>query len=578
MCQDNCESPTRRCGEGRGGLWRLANGQSIHVTVAFAVKQGTQPLAARYLDDYDRYQLGTLSGGDLLNKYPSLANAFALQIAYEGVHVLNQPGFPRNDFHGRETPVRRPNGAPDSVYTEECPGRESRQVIVNSREYSWFDFDCDYCSGPWDWDAGLGEARLGGLFHKTWNAEAPPPNPNLNVSGSYNFSDNPDRRVTPTGDHQITLAWDNLSEVTPDPKSECFDFRGYRVWKVSDWTRPVGAAGPGEADWKLIGEFRLFDYEADSLTADSRVVRVPLRSNYAIDTVMVNGERRIEKRCPRVFVPNYVRYDSLQHRTVHGDSIPICLDRGDLWDKQSGQVIKPDTGFKCIPDARFPDGCDGAVGGSVHRGASTCKDSLNRERRDRYPVGRYQFVDREVKNGFVYFYSVTALDSVTDQGITTELEGRRSAVESEAVAPQVSARTGKQVWVVPNPYRGYPQIARRSSTWDLTPNASDPTGTHIDFMGLPPGAWTIKIYTLAGDLVAELHSTDPVNESLRASKTVGSPPRTVPGYNRQQDYANDGQARWNLISRNGQDIVSGIYLFTVDSSQGSQRGKFVVIR
>ena len=48
--------------------------------------------------------------------------------------------------------------------------------------------------------------------------------------------------------------------------------------------------------------------------------------------------------------------------------------------------------------------------------------------------------------------------------------------------------------------------------------------------------------------------------------------------NRQQDTPDDGQARWNLISRNGQDVVSGIYLFTVNSDQGVQRGKFVIIR
>ena len=68
-----------------------------------------------------------------------------------------------------------------------------------------------------------------------------------------------------------------------------------------------------------------------------------------------------------------------------------------------------------------------------------------------------------------------------------------------------------------------------------------------------------------------------VNESLRA---VATDEKGVlhPGYNRQQDNPNDGQAQWNLISRNGQDIVSGIYVFVVDSAQGQQRGKFVIIR
>ena len=152
----------------------------------------------------------------------------------------------------------------------------------------------------------------------------------------------------------------------------------------------------------------------------------------------------------------------------------------------------------------------------------------------------------------------------------------QAAVEAEGVVPQAAARKGHQVWVVPNPYKGFRNLADRPSAWDLTPNATDPTGTHIDFMGLPPGRWTIRIFTVAGDLVQELHSTDAVNESVRGP--VSLPGGTVPGYNRQQDTPNDGEARWNLISRNGQDIVSGIYLFTVDSDQGIQRGRFVVIR
>jgi hypothetical protein len=97
-------------------------------------------------------------------------------------------------------------------------------------------------------------------------------------------------------------------------------------------------------------------------------------------------------------------------------------------------------------------------------------------------------------------------------------------------------------------------------------------------MGLPSGEWTINIFTVSGDLVQTLHSSDPVNESIR-TPVLGPDNRTRPGYNRQQDYANDGQARWNLISRNGQDVVSGIYLFTVQSGgEVKHRGRFVIIR
>ena len=202
--------------------------------------------------------------------------------------------------------------------------------------------------------------------------------------------------------------------------------------------------------------------------------------------------------------------------------------------------------------------------------------------RIKYPVGRYHYTDRDVKNGFVYFYSVTAFDSTGSGDGKVELGGRRSAVEAEGVVPQTSVDTvssGAKVWVVPNPYRGVKTIKDRPSSWDLTPNASDPTGTHVDFLGLPRGEWSIKIFTVSGDIVQTIKSTDSVNESIRGTVTDPVTGTVRPGYNRQADNSNDGQARWNLISRNGQDVVSGIYLFTVEvGGSVKHRGKFVIIR
>src|SRR5439155_22626293 len=86
-----------------------------------------------------------------------------------------------------------------------------------------------------------------------------------------------------------------------------------------------------------------------------------------------------------------------------------------------------------------------------------------------FPVGRYRYTDQEVKNGFLYFYSITAFDSTTNRSVTTEQSGRRSAVEAEGVVPEarVNANGKHGAWVVPNPYRGYSILAQRPSSWDL---------------------------------------------------------------------------------------------------------------
>lgn len=542
------------------GPWQdVPDGGSVQVTIAFAVARGDLRTAIQYANDYQQFVAGTLQGGAaaLFAKYPSLDNAYAVQVAREGIYE-DRPDWPLlTNGHGRETPIK-PKAGEGAITAQDCHDEIPRTVTSTQPEPDWFDFDCDYCTGAYDSRAGRG------MFHRTWNADAPPPGPNLNAATNYNYSDNPDRQVVAAGDNQVTLAWDNLSETSADPKSGWFDFRGYRVWKAANWTRPVGAAGPSDEDWSLIGEFRQFSYR-DAITNEL------IPRNYTWQQVAPDESVKV---CPRMFVPNY-RYPvgsaHCQNGCVDTATVDICLDLWDVWDRQSGMVIKPDTSVRCVGDPT----CELEV--ACINGRQNCQAPGNSEARTRYPVGRYQLVDREVKNGFVYFYSVTAFDSTGFRASKLELSGRRSAVEAEGVTPQVGTRTGRQVWVVPNPYRGFSRIGDRPSAWDLTPNGTDPTGTHIDFFGLPRGVWTIRIFTVSGDLVAEIKSTDPVNESIRAP-VVDSDGQQHPGVNRQQDNPDDGQARWNLISRNGQDIVSGIYLFTVKSSQGMQRGKFVVIR
>jgi hypothetical protein len=115
------------------------------------------------------------------------------------------------------------------------------------------------------------------------------------------------------------------------------------------------------------------------------------------------------------------------------------------------------------------------------------------------------------------------------------------------VSPGVYPTGGSQpdlehVLVVPNPYRA-------TEEWDL-PGEHD-----VHFINLPDKA-TIKIYTVAGDLVTTLEH-------------IGRPP----GSTVSQDFE-----RWNLKNSYGHDVSSGIYMFRVVSDIFAFQGRFIVIR
>ncbi|MEO5988762.1 MAG: hypothetical protein ABIU54_01490, partial [Candidatus Eisenbacteria bacterium] len=180
--------------------------------------------------------------------------------------------------------------------------------------------------------------------------------------------------------------------------------------------------------------------------------------------------------------------------------------------------------------------------------ASVDYDSIAYERKH-HPVGRYRFVDDDVRDGFDYHYVVTSIASrpIILGGVpqTELLESPFRTVFRERVTPQHGARPDlSQVRVVPNPFRA-------GAEWDRAPVSGDALTRHLDFFGLPRARCQIRIYTLAGDFVVGIE---------------------------HDGRTGDGQASWDLISRNGQDVVSGVYLFTVDSDLGHKVGRFVVIR
>jgi hypothetical protein len=92
--------------------------------------------------------------------------------------------------------------------------------------------------------------------------------------------------------------------------------------------------------------------------------------------------------------------------------------------------------------------------------------------------------------------------------------------------------------VVPDPY-----FVKYSSMVETSPGESV-----LEFQNIPNGC-TIRIYTLAGDLVRTIEHTD-----------------------------GTGTERWDLLSGDAQQVASGIYLYHVESPYGEHLGRFAIIK
>ena len=117
-----------------------------------------------------------------------------------------------------------------------------------------------------------------------------------------------------------------------------------------------------------------------------------------------------------------------------------------------------------------------------------------------------------------------------------------------------------QIYVVPNPYhvQGLAYGGTVIEDYNDVPRLED----KLMFVGLPAKA-TIRVFTMAGDLVTTIPHPNPDN------------PNSVP---------ESADEEWYQITDNWQNIKSGVYIFYVEGydlngvALGSTMGKFVIIR
>ncbi len=362
----------------------------------------------------------------------------------------------------------------------------------------------------------------------------------------------PGMRLWPT-DSQVHVFWDNRSELEPDIRLQRIDFESYRVWRADNWTRPFGSSvsnGPGADLWQLIAEF-------DEI--NNQVLSYDLPGGGVVrDTVALGpntGLVGIEYVPVVLSDPRFVGLAEAMRGVIDNDPEGNLTQRPVLRNSR-GTVIPEYYGIATWES--YPDVLDTFF--MITPRAADIINGVVEKKSTRF----YEYIDQGIHNGFVYFYSVTATDHAllpgdgddailpVGPGLSGDPGSSFTHTTAGTVAQTAEERNteGANIYVYPNP-------ATRDALEDyqqMLPNGDDPTGVRVTFTNLPAAPSTIHIFTIAGDLV----------QSIDHDGTGGI-----------------GHVSWNLMSRNRQEITSGIYLYAVQTDHSGFedfKGKFVVVR
>ncbi len=155
-------------------------------------------------------------------------------------------------------------------------------------------------------------------------------------------------------------------------------------------------------------------------------------------------------------------------------------------------------------------------------------------------TAEHAYTDNTALNGFPYYYVVTAFDAET--GVESTKSNFKQDLNGSPipVVPNwgVDSDWVNNVRVVPNPYK-------ISASWEQT------YFNKIAFVNLP-SMCDIHIFTLAGDHVITLEHRDYTGEI--------------------------GTEYWDLVSRNDQDVVTGLYVYRVETADDFVIDKFAIIK
>ncbi|HZN80445.1 MAG TPA: hypothetical protein VFC01_12260, partial [Mycobacterium sp.] len=137
--------------------------------------------------------------------------------------------------------------------------------------------------------------------------------------------------------------------------------------------------------------------------------------------------------------------------------------------------------------------------------------------------------------------------------------------------PSAAQAVHQRVSVFPNPYRGESAFDGRDAAGALNPRRRV-----LWFTNLPPRAH-LEIFTLAGDRV-RTYEYDAA--TYRGTEAAGISPDNADLAQGRYLTSGGSMLAFDLLSENGQEIATGLYLFAVENKDtgDKQQGKFLVLK
>ncbi len=362
-------------------------------------------------------------------------------------------------------------------------------------------------------------------------------------------------RIEPTHG-AIRVVWNGVrSETTKDIFSREYDFEGYRVWFARD-DRPSSFSVVASYDKEDYNRWEYSEASRNFVLRDRPFTLEELRSWYG-----EGDENWHPEDFPRVspFVLDggpggtdsvyyFVRQD-FNRSVLASDSVAV---------DNPGVVTSPIR--KVYPDAPRPDVYEVD---SLRILYADDEDSLSlfvtEDGFIRY--FEYEFILESLLPTVPYWVNVTAFDYGSPKSGLAALETSPSLLAKVAYpldSPDPSNVVTDGIFVWPNPYRIDGDYRSRGLEDFGANNIGDDRVRSIHFANLPERC-TITIYSIDGDLVRELQHPAQTEVDGRCPITAH-------------------EACWDLITRNTQQVVSGLYYWTVEDEEGNVKiGKLAII-